>query len=521
MSSVVLPVVLPLLAAFLLQPLDRVSESVARLLGPAVLVASAWVIFQVWMGHGDVPFNIALGGFAPPLGINFYVDKLALLFAMAVPLFGLLFWPWAGEHEGRAREQALMLLLLAAATGLTLSGDLFNIYVFYELVAVASFGLVTVKATGRAYVATVRYLLLSAFGSVLALVGVAIVYTKTGTLNLAQLAQLAPEMLHDPLGLAAFVLLLIGFGVKAELFPVNTWVPEVYATAPARISALLAGLVSKLAVLVAVRLLVLVFNQPEAMQVMLVLGILGTLTGELAAWRAKDFPRMLAYSSIGQLGMVFIAFSIPGPAGLLAGLAVMLHHLIVKPALFGLAARWNGSLDALTGAARSSPIAAGLFVLFALSLIGVPPLPGFWTKLLVLVGLAQEGQPLQMAAFATILVVTVIEANYLFRLAVRLYRRVDEPPAPHARLDISAAALLGAVLVAVTLMIDPVGDRLRSVAEQATDVPTYVTTVFPQSVVASDGVDAASGAPLRTGPLPLAAGGEAERLRRVTIALGD
>ena len=452
----------------------------ARLLGPLTLVACVLVLWQVWQRPDPAPFSVALGGFAPPLGINFYVDQLALLFAMATPLLSLMFWPWRGDREGKVREHALMLLLVASATGLALSGDLFNMYVFYELLAVASFGLVAVKGSGRVYVATIRYLFISGFGSVLTLVGVAIVYMEAGTVNLAQLAQLAPETLNTPLGLAAFVCFLIGFGVKAELFPVNTWVPEVYAAAPRRISALLAGLVSKLAVLVVVRLLVLVFPHPDAMQLMLVLGILGMVSGELAAWRAKDYPRMLALSSIGQLGIVFIAFSIPGDAGLLAGLAVALHHLIIKPPLFALAVRWGGSLDDLTGAAMRAPVVAALFVLFALSIIGVPPLPGFWTKLLVLTGLAQEGQALQMLAFAAILVVTVIEANYLFRLAARLYQKVEQPPRGPARLDIGAAALMGAVVIVVTLMIDPVGDKLRDVAREASDVSAYISTVLPE-----------------------------------------
>jgi formate hydrogenlyase subunit 3/multisubunit Na+/H+ antiporter MnhD subunit len=479
MSSIVLPVVLPLLAAFLLQPLSRVSSLLARLLGPVTLIVSVTILLQVWIRPDPAPFSVALGGFAPPLGINFYVDQLALLFATAAPLFSLLFWPWRGERVGLIREYALMLLLTASATGLALSGDLFNMYVFYELLAVASFGLIAAKGGGPVLMATIRYLLISGFGSVLTLVGVAIVYMKAGTLNLAQLAQSAPETLNNPLGLAAFACFLIGFGVKAELFPVNTWVPEVYAVAPRRISALLAGLVSKLAVLVVVRLLVLVFPQAEAMQLMLVLGILGMVSGELAAWRAPDYPRMLALSSIGQLGIVFIAFSIPGEAGLLAGLAVALHHLIIKPPLFALAVRWGGSLEGLRGAAMRAPVVAGLFVLFALSLIGVPPLPGFWTKLLVLVGLAVQGHPLHMLAFGAILVVTVVEANYLFRLAARLYQVVERPPRAHARLDIGTAALMGAVVVTVTLMIDPVGDKLRSVAREASDVSGYISTVLP------------------------------------------
>jgi len=482
-NNVILPVILPLLAAFLMLPVARLSAVVARLLGPLVLLIGLVLLLQLWFAPEAEPFMVALGGFAPPLGIVFYVDQLALIFAMAVPLFTLVFWNWSPgsdqDAQGMARQDALMLLLAASATGLALSGDLFNIYVFYELMSVASFGLVALTGTGPAQVATVRYLLLSAFGSVLALVGIAILYTQTGTLNLAQLGQLAPTALQGPAGLAAFAFMLIGFGVKAELFPVNTWVPEVYATAPARIAGLLAGLISKLAVLVVVRLLVVVYQDTGAAQLMLVLGTLTVLFGEFAAWRARDFPRMIGFSSIGQLGIVFIAFSIPGPWGVLAGLAVALHHLLIKSALFSLANRWSGSLEGLAGGAKSAPIAAGLFVLLALSLIGVPPLPGFWTKILVLVGLAQEGAALHISALAAILLVTAIEANYLFRFAIKLYRKSDQPPAPHRTLDIGAAALIGIAVVVVTVQIDPVGDKLRAVARQAADRTTYITTVFP------------------------------------------
>jgi formate hydrogenlyase subunit 3/multisubunit Na+/H+ antiporter MnhD subunit len=487
---IVLPVVLPLLAAFLMQPLARVSAAAARGLGPLTLAVSALLMAALWHRHGGQPFMVAIGGYGPPLGIVFYVDRLALLFATAVPVLVLLFWSRGEDDADRPRRDALMLLLAASATGLALSGDLFNIFVFYELLAVASFGLVALQATGPAYIATVRYLLLSALGSVLALVGIAIVYLETGTLNLAQIAQLAPATLHDPVGLAAFGLLLIGFGVKAELFPVNSWVPEVYATAPARIAALLAGLTSKLAVLVIVRLLVLAFAGTGAEALLLVLGVLGILTGELAAWRARDYARMLAYSSIGQLGVVFVAFSLPGPAGILAGLAVALHHLIVKSALLGLASRWGGSLAGLAGAARSSPLAAGLFVLFALSLVGVPPLPGFWAKLLVLIGLAQAGDGPALIALAAVLLAAAIEASYLFRVVITLYRGDAATAAPlPARSDVAVAGLLGAVLIAITLSVDGVFGALDGIAAQAADVGTYVDTVFPSGAMAGTGPD--------------------------------
>jgi formate hydrogenlyase subunit 3/multisubunit Na+/H+ antiporter MnhD subunit len=297
-------------------------------------------------------------------------------------------------------------------------------------------------------------------------------------LNLGQLAELRGE-LAGPLGLAAFLCLLIGFGVKAELFPVNTWVPEVYAAASRRTAALLAGLISKLAVLVILRLLVLLFPYPEAYAVLLLLGVLGVLSGELAAWRARDLTRMLAWSSIAQLGLVFIAFSVSGEAGIVAGVAVALHHLIAKPALFLLAERWGGSLEALHGVARQSPLAGVLFVILALSLIGVPPLPGFWAKFLLLTGLADAGGGVHYLAVAVVLATTVLEANYLLRIATRMFARPDEETAQaeHHPLDLATTALLVLVLVGAVFALGPIWSELVIVAGTASDVPLYTSTI--------------------------------------------
>ena len=481
MNNLALLVALPLFAAFLLPIVARVSALAGRWFGPLVLLLTSALGISLWTQLGDTAVVIELGGFRPPLGIVLYGDQLAVLFAVAVHVGTLLLWPREGED--RVRQSTLALVLAGAGSGVALSGDLFNIYVFYELLAVVSYGLVVARGSAAGFAAAIRYMIISGFGAALVLIGIALVYQATGTLNLAQLAQLAPEKLNNLQGLAAFALMLIGFGVKAELFPVNTWVPEVYATAPARVSGLLAGVVSKLALLVILRLLILVFHQPEAHTIMLVLGILGVATGELAAWRARDFNRMLAFSSIGQLGIMFIAFSVPGEAGVYAGLAVALHHLVVKPAMFLLAVRWNGSLAGLAGAARSSPLGAALFVLLALSLVGVPPLPGFWAKLLVLVQLSEQAQPLYYLGAFVILAGAVLEANYLFRLASSFYRAGSQPvlPPAHQRPELATATLLGAGVVASVVLLIPLADRLEGIAMQAADVSHYVQAVNPEA----------------------------------------
>lgn len=471
--SLVLPVVLPFLAAFLVRPASQVSAGLARWFGPLVLVTCAGLLIDIALAADGQALTTHLGGFAPPLGIVFYADAPALLFALAVPLFALLLWPREAAGERGDRISALMLLLVGSGTGMALSGDLFNLYVFYELLAVASFGLVAASGTPRGWAATLRYLLIGGFGSVLGLVGIALIYAQTGTLNLAHLSELAPAHLANPIGLAAFACLLIGFGVKAELFPVNAWVAEVYATAPKRISALLAGVVSKLAILVLLRVLLLVFDTPEARQMLLVLGLIGLVSGELAAWRARDLPRMLAFSSIGQLGLLFMAMSIPGEWGLIAALAVALHHLLLKPALFMLAERWSGSLADLAGAGRKAPLAAGLFTLFALSLIGVPPLPGFWAKLVLLIGLGPQSDLLARIAIGGILLITVVEAHYLFRLIGLLYADKQHSAPPHRTGDLAIASLLGVLLIASIPLLPVLADGLSGMAAQVSDVAAY------------------------------------------------
>ena len=480
MTEVTLAVVLPLLGAFVL-PLTRHTgvRWLAAVIGPALLAACALLLFAAWSAF-DAPYTIALGSFAPPLGIAFYIDRLALLFALAVPLTTLALWPAEAEaDESAGRRQSLTLLLAGALSGLALSGDLFNMYVFYELAAVASYGLIVGNGNSPAYVAAFRYLMISALGSVVGLIGIALIYFKTGTLNLAHLSTLS-EQLADPQGLAAFAMLVIGFGVKAEIFPVNGWVPEVYSAAGKRVAALLAGLASKLAVLVIVRVLLLVFPYDETRQLLLVLGIFGVAVGELAAWQARDLPRMLAWSSIGQLGVVFVAFSLPGTAGVIAGVTVAMHHLVVKSALFLLADRWDKAITRLRGAASTSHLGAALFVLFSLSLLGLPPLPGFWSKFLVLGGLAASASPLQLLAMGVILTGTVIEGAYLLRVIVMLYAGPDTAtPVPRQRRgNLLSASLFALVLLAAAVLVDPLWQGIEALADRAVDTTGYQNTVL-------------------------------------------
>jgi proton-translocating NADH-quinone oxidoreductase chain N len=481
----VLPIIVPMLAALLLPMIQRANTIVGRWFSPAAVGINVLIAIGLWISISNRgPLSESVGGFSAPLGILLRADGFAVLFVFAVSAMALLLWPrekiGPGGDSDLVKEETLMLLLIAGGCGMALSADLFNLYVFYELVAVACYGLITSRASAASFAAALRYLILSAAGSALALLGIAIVYSSAGTLNLLQLAEVAPETLHGPLGMTAFTLMLVGFGVKAELFPLNTWVPEVYSAASARVSAYLAGVVSKLALIVVLRLVTTAFVDTPATTLLLVIGMITALSGELAALRATDMKRMLAYSSIGQLGLAAMAFSIPGNLGMMAGTAIMLHHLIVKPALFLLAEHWasivrSTHLDRLSGLAGRFPWSAVLFVLLALSLIGIPPLPGFWAKYLLIVALLQETSVWQVIAIGLVMMVTVVKTIYFMGIAQRIYQRetaeslrLEWQSAGALKQSFTTATLLGGLVILATLLAAPLGGALQQLSDSST-----------------------------------------------------
>lgn len=476
-QALVLPVILPLGFAFLSPMAGRVSPAFGRIfasLGAILGLVSAVMLAQ--MNDGAV--MTALGGFQAPVGIVFSADKLAVLFLVILYLSLLLFWP-LGRHGG-GKADVMMLLLAAGGSGLLLSGDLFNLFVFYEIVAIASYGLAASKGEAGGFAASLRYLILSALGSAVLLLGIAIIYALTGTLNLADLALSAPTSLNNLAGMAAFLFLVLGFGVKAELFPVNTWVPEVYTQAPARATAVLAGIVSKLAMLVILRLLVMVYADIPVNGLLLTLGVIGVLGGEMAALRSKTLTRMLAWSSIGQLGLIAIAFSISSAVGIVAGLALSLHHALVKPAMFMLTESWPDRLDKLSGAAKSAPLASIAFVVLALSLLGIPPMPGFWAKYLLLDGLFSAGGQAHVAVAILILAAVVVEGAYLFNLVRRLYGGPKNDALKVAWGNTARVVGAAVILIAVVFTLMPVADGLYRTASDSLSVPAYVARILPE-----------------------------------------
>ena len=371
--------------------------------------------------------------------ITFRADGLAVLLGLIATGLGFVVTLYSMVHMRGDREAdrplytALFLLLITGVAGLGLAGDLFNLYIFFELMAISSYALVAYyRLRTDAVEAGMKYLVMNGAGSIIALLGIAVVYLSTpsdpGALNTLDLQYLALPIHHLPTenALLAAALLIVGFGVKAAVVPMHTWLPDAYTAAPTTISAILGGIVTQSGLIAMVRSLSIlgVGSGTVGVSFGVLLGLLAVLTmtvGNLTAMRQRDLKRMLAYSSIAQAGYVLLGFAAGLEFGQLAIIGVVgalfhiLNHALMKGGAFLAAgaledAYGTRDLDDLKGAGRRSPWLGAAFGVFVLGLAGVPPTAGFLSKLFIASGAAYGG------ALGVFFVVALI-ANSILSLA--------------------------------------------------------------------------------------------------------
>lgn len=402
-------IAIPLGAAFLCLLLKPLGERVAA----AVTVAGVAGLLALALGAAFAGSEGAVlaGGWGAAVagqeryvvGIALVLDGLSRLFllvvavvAAAVVVFGL---RYLSGYTGRTLYHALLNLVLAGMTGAVLAGDLFTLFVFVEIASFASYALVA-YGTGKAEVeAAFKYVLLGSVASIAILLGVAVVYGAAGYLNMADVAlavragKVGPAVTYF-----AAAMFLCGFGMKAAMMPFHAWLPDAHPSAPAPISAVLSGLLIKTTGIYAlVRVFYGVFAvDVRVQQVLLVLGCVSMGCGVLLALGQDDLKRLLAYHSVSQMGFVFVGLGTGSSLGILAALFHAANHALFKSALF----LSSGSLERIAGtrllsqmgglAGRAPATALGL-VGASLSISGIPPFNGFWSKLLILIALFQGG----------------------------------------------------------------------------------------------------------------------------------
>jgi multicomponent Na+:H+ antiporter subunit D len=461
-------IIIPMLLAGLLPLLGKISK---RFLPD--LLANATMLFLLVFSILYARPLVANGGviqqafwFGAPLNIRLLLDGFSVLMlftislvSFAVTLYSINYM----EHYGaKANYYALLLMMIAGMNGLVLCSDLFSIYVFLEVAAIASYALVAFSQAQDGLEASFKYLMLSAVGSAFILLSIAIIFGLTGGVSFGTVAQgLKTLNIKYVVGFCSG-LFLMGFGLKAAIVPFHSWLPDAHPSAPAPISAMLSGVLIKVSgVYAMMRVFLNVFGlNPALTTVLTVLGIISIFVGALAAIGQDDIKRMLAYSSISQIGYVILGFGIGTPLGILGGLFHLLNHAMFKSLLFlnsGAIEQSTGtrSLKKMGGLAKRMPLTAATSTIASLSIAGVPPLNGFWSKLLIIIALVQAKMVVLavlavLGSVITLWYYLVLQHQAFFGQLNETWKTVKEAP-----FWMSASTVLLALLCIVTGLAFP------------------------------------------------------------------
>ncbi|MGF1553474.1 MAG: proton-conducting transporter membrane subunit [Paracoccaceae bacterium] len=391
------PLLIPFVTAVaaLLAPRFGIAPRAVGLVGAGLHAAAAVHLAAVVIGQGVIAAT--MGGWPVPVGIVLVADTLSALMVATVALMGLATAAYAladiDARRERAGWHALVHVLLAGATGAFLTGDLFNLYVWFEVMLIASFGLMVLGGTRVELDAGVKYAALNVVATILFLLAIGLIHALAGTLTLADLPGRLADA--DPAATGAAAFLLFGaFAMKAGLFPVFFWLPASYHAPPVATTALFAAVLTKAGVYAMMRVFTLVFPEAPALDLLGPLAVLTMVLGVIGAAAQGEVHRILSFHIVSQVGYMALGLAIATPLALAAAILYMIHNIVVKACLFliaGLGRRLSGShdLDRAGGLYAASPLLSALFVLAALAMAGIPPFSGFWGKLmLVEAGLA-------------------------------------------------------------------------------------------------------------------------------------
>jgi multicomponent Na+:H+ antiporter subunit D len=431
----VLVVIIPLMTAPLCVLIDR--PRAAWWLS----LLSAWLSFAAAIGlvisvmsTGAITYH--LGGWPPPWGIEYRIDTLASYVLLIVTAMAALVMVFAREsiafeipEQRIARFYASLMLAFAGLVGIVATADAFNVFVFLEISSLASYAIISMGRDRRALNAAFQYLVMGTIGATFILIGIGFLYMMTGTLNMLDLAERLPGVADTRTVRAGFAFLTVGIGLKLAMFPLHLWLPNAYAYAPSAVTAFLAATATKVAVYVMLRFMLGVFGADFSLgampldPILMGLGLLGVLSASLVAVFQYDVKRMLAYSSVAQIGYMLLGIGLASTTGVGAAILHIFNHALMKGALFlalGAVAYRIGAvtLRDFAGLGRRMPWTMAAIALGGLSLIGVPPTAGFVSKWYLVLGTLEQGLwPIAVLILAGSLLALV----YIWRLVEVAY----------------------------------------------------------------------------------------------------
>jgi len=440
------PVLIPLLflAFGLITPL--VAWKREKLAWPTMMLASlisvGISIFNVFKVLNNGPVHYYMGNWVPPIGIEYVLDHLSafvMLVINVVAFLVLLHSKIIVNHELSGKQPpyyAAISLMLAGFNGIVITGDLFNLYVFLEISSLSLYGLIAVGEK-KSPIAAFRYLIMGTIAASFYLMGVGFLYITAGSLNMADVKALIPSFADQPAILVALALMVVGIGIKMAIFPLHGWLPDAYTYAPSTSSAIIAPTGTKVASYVLLRVLFFVFGisfitktLPIA-QIITWLAAIGIIFGSILAIAQKELKRMLAYSSVAQVGYIGLGIGLANPLGIVGAVLHVLNHAFMKACLFLVAGNFrfklgHSNIFKLDNSIRKKmPWTMAAFTAAALSMVGLPPLAGFFSKWYLALGTIEKSKTSWTGwiFLAVILISSLLNAVYFFRVLEKVYMK--------------------------------------------------------------------------------------------------
>jgi len=454
-----LQIAIPLLSAAVCMVLRsaRAAWTLAMVVAWSSFAGACVILTQVWH-HGAISY--AEGGWRAPWGIELHIDLLNALVLLVVTFICAIVLTASPKsldqevwRENHSKIFALYLLCMTGLTGMTVTGDAFNVFVFLEISSLSSYALISQGTTRRALTSSIQYLVMGTIGGTFLLLGIGMIYMVTGTLNMADMAVRLADVGPNRTVLVALACVGIGTGIKLAIFPFHIWLPNAYTYAPAIVTAFLAATATKVAYYVLVRFVYSIFGAPLAFgelrldAVLMPMAIAAMFAGSFVAIFQDDIKRMLAYSSVAQIGYMVLGLSLASASGLTGGLVHLFNHAIMKSGLFLVMAAvllrvGSTRLEAFAGLGRRMPLTMAAFVVAGLSLIGVPLTVGFVSKWYLVMGALEAGL---WPVAVLILLSSLLALIYIWRVVEVAYFRQAPDDAP----EVSEApiSLLGPIWV--------------------------------------------------------------------------
>jgi len=425
-------VIIPLFAGLLIPVLARLERRLSGLIGNLGILA-ALVISGLLFGESG---EYLVGGWSAPIGIVLRVDMLSVLLLWLIGVVGICSGIYSVKYmeryTGSGSYWGLFLLMIAGMNGVVVSGDLFNLYIFLEIASIASYALVGFKGEAEELEASFKYAVLSSVGSLFFLLGIGVLYLAYGTVNMGQLAgRLSEEAGAVNLKHFGVVLLISGVSLKSALVPFHSWLADAHPSAPAPVSAMLSGvLIKAIGIYVLVRVVFNIYGFNRSLSyLLLALGALSMVGGVLLAIGQWDYKRLLAYHSISQIGYVIIGIGLGTPLGIMGGIYHLINHGIFKGLLFlsaGAVEYSAGTRDLreMGGLSQRLPVTSGASLIGSLSISGIPPFNGFFSKLIIIFACIEARY--YGVAIAAVIVSILTLASFMKVLRYGFYGRLNE-----------------------------------------------------------------------------------------------